>query len=78
MNARPSAMRPSVSSDAGERVVGPRLLRLHRERAPGGSLRRAQSVALLVAEGRHAVQMGHVGGGVVRAERGGAAWTPRR
>ena len=52
-----------------QRVVGPGLVALHRDRASCGSLGVAHQVALFEGEGGHAVQIGDVGGGVLRQQR---------
>ncbi|MCY1532757.1 hypothetical protein D9M68_680460 [compost metagenome] len=52
-----------------QRMVRPRLLAAQADRTARAGLGLAQQVALLVAEGRHAVHVGHLGRGRQRRER---------
>ena len=52
----------------GQRVVGPRLFAAPVDGVVGGSFGFFEPVALFPAKGQHAVQVGHIGGGVLRLQ----------
>jgi hypothetical protein len=64
MKSRPSADAPLRDHHVRQRVLGPGLLGPDGQRAPRRRFGLLQQVALLPGEGRHAVQVGHLGGRV--------------